>query len=234
MRRVLAVGAHPDDIELGCGGALLAHRAAGDEVTLLVLTSGQNGPGDPTVRRAEQNAAAQRLGAAVIWAGGIDCALAPDSRLITVVEAALRATSADVVYVHSPEDTHQDHRAAAAAVLSAARRGQRILHYQSPSSQGFTPTVFIDIADHLTGKLEALACHSSQVENSAMVEPDVITASARHYGALARLVFAEGFSPARFVWDVVPARTKTLAEAAAGMDGDDLAEAISLAVPAPR
>ena len=63
---VLAVGAHPDDIELGCGGALLAHAAAGDTVTMLVVTGGENGPGDDARtagRRAEQERAAALLGA---------------------------------------------------------------------------------------------------------------------------------------------------------------------------
>ncbi len=63
MRRVLAVGAHPDDIELGCGGTLLAHAAAGDAVTLLVDTDGGKGPGDLEERRAEQEQAARTLGA---------------------------------------------------------------------------------------------------------------------------------------------------------------------------
>ena len=52
MRSVLAVGAHPDDIELGCAGTLAAHRAVGDSVTMLVLTGGQNGPGADVDRRA--------------------------------------------------------------------------------------------------------------------------------------------------------------------------------------
>ena len=63
-RSVLAIGAHPDDIELGCGGALLAHVAAGDDVTMLVITGGENGPGDGARgagRRAEQERAAQLL-----------------------------------------------------------------------------------------------------------------------------------------------------------------------------
>ena len=51
MRNVVAIGAHPDDIELGCGGALLAHVAAGDSVTMLVLTGGEAGPGE---RRSSQ------------------------------------------------------------------------------------------------------------------------------------------------------------------------------------
>ena len=71
MRSVLAVGAHPDDIELGCGGALAAHRAAGHTLTMLVLSDGGNGPGTAD-RWAEQDAAARVLDAGLVWGGLAD------------------------------------------------------------------------------------------------------------------------------------------------------------------
>src|SRR3954466_9356964 len=210
MRRVLAVGAHPDDVELGCGATLLAHSAAGDAVTMLVMTGGENGPGDDAAvvgRRAEQEEAARTLGARLLWGGLRDCTLTPDATTVAVVERALQMTDADVVYVHAPDDSHQDHRATAAATLSAARRLSRVLHYQSPSTLTFTPSVFVDVTAHLTGKLTALAAHASQVELSAMVEPDAVVASARHWGAQARIGYAEAFAPTRIVLDLAPART---------------------------
>src|SRR4029453_3541843 len=76
VRNVLAIGAHPDDIELGCGASLLAHSAAGDRVTMLVLTGGENGPGTGN-RHAEQRAAATTLGASLRWGGLVDCTLTP-------------------------------------------------------------------------------------------------------------------------------------------------------------
>jgi LmbE family N-acetylglucosaminyl deacetylase len=109
---------------------------------------------------------------------------------------------ADVVYVHAPDDSHQDHRAAAAATLSAARHSSRILHYRSPSTVRFEPSLFVDISAYLDRKLAALSCHGSQVEGSAMVDPEVVAASARHFGAQARVRYAEAFAPARFVWDL--------------------------------
>src|SRR5690348_4586218 len=57
---VLAIGAHPDDVELGCGGALARHVAAGDKVTFLVMTTGERGPQDSVPRVLEQEAAAAR------------------------------------------------------------------------------------------------------------------------------------------------------------------------------
>ncbi|SFO12833.1 N-acetylglucosaminyl deacetylase, LmbE family [Geodermatophilus obscurus] len=206
-RSVLAIGAHPDDVELGCGGALLAHVAAGDTVTVLVMTGGENGPGDDTQvvgRRAEQERAAATLGATLLWGGLRDCEVVADAAAIRRIEQALRATAADLVYVHAPDDSHQDHRAVAAATLGAARRLPRVLHYQSPSTLTFTPTVYVDVTAHLSGKLAALAAHASQVERSAMVEPDAIVASARHWGAQARIGYAEAFQPTRMVLDLGP------------------------------
>jgi len=203
VRDVLAVGAHPDDIELGCGGTLLAHAAAGDAVTLLVVTDGGKGPGDLEERRAEQEQAARALGADLLWGGLPDCSVAADAATVAVVEEALRASGADVVYVHAPEDSHQDHRAVASATLSAARRLSRVLHYQSPSTLAFLPTVFVDVTAYLSGKLAALGAHATQVERSPMVEPDAVVASARHWGAFARIGYAEAFTPTRMVLDLV-------------------------------
>lgn len=207
MRSVLAVGAHPDDIELGCGATLLAHSAAGDVVTMLVVTGGENGPGDDVQvdgRRAEQQRAARTLGAQLRWGGLRDCTVTPDAATVTVIERTLQETGADVVYVHAPDDSHQDHRAVAAATLAAARRMSRVLHYQSPSTLTFSPTVYVDVTAYLSGKLAALGAHASQVELSAMVEPDAVVASARHWGAQARIGYAEAFAPTRMVIDLVP------------------------------
>ncbi|GGK24637.1 LmbE family protein [Pilimelia terevasa] len=202
MYSVLAVGAHPDDIELGCGGALAAHRAAGDAVTMLVLTGGQNGPGSVAERAQEQEEAAAQLGAVLLWGHAVDCAITADAGTVSSVEQVIEAVAADVVYVHAPEDSHQDHRAVAAATVSAARRGPRVLHYQSPSTLAFRPSVYVDVAAHLDRKLAALACHRSQVHGSAMVDPEVVAAAARYFGAQARIRYAEAFTPARFVWDL--------------------------------
>jgi LmbE family N-acetylglucosaminyl deacetylase len=212
MRRVLAVGAHPDDVELGCGGTLLAHAAAGDAVAVLVMTGGENGPAgvgaadeQARLRRREQEAAARVLGARLLWGGLTDCQVAADAAAVAVVERATAAVDADVVYVHAPEDSHQDHRAVAAVTVSAARKLSRVVHYQSPSSLAFSPSVFVDVTGFLSGKLAALRQHASQVAESAMVEPDAVVAAARYWGAQARVGYAEAFAPTRLVLDLAPA-----------------------------
>ena len=200
--KVLAVGAHPDDVELGCGAALIAHRARGDEVALLVLTNGESGPQAESSRIDEQREAARILGAALHWGGFRDGAV-PDGRAtVAVIERALRELGADVVYTHVPRDTHQDHRAAGAASLAAARGTSRVLMYETPSTRGFAPTVFIDAAPNLDGKLAALRAHMSQVLKNRMVDLEAVEAQARYRGFQARLRHAEGFETDRFTWDL--------------------------------
>jgi LmbE family N-acetylglucosaminyl deacetylase len=200
--KVLAVGAHPDDVELGCGAALLAHRARGDSVALLVLTGGEHGPQGQSSRVSEQEIAASILGAELFW-GGFEDGAVPEGRAgVAVIEEAIRATGADVVYTHFPRDSHQDHRSAAAATLAAGRQVSRILMYETPSSLGFAPTVFVDAAPYLTGKLKALRAHVSQVLQNQMVDLDAVSAQARFRGFQARLRHAEAFETERFAWDL--------------------------------
>ena len=205
---VLAVGAHPDDVELGCGAALLAHRRAGHEVTLLVMTSGENGPQQERSRRAEQEDAAALLGATVIWGGFQDGAVPADGAAISVVEAALAATAANLVYIPASADTHQDHRATASAALSAARRARRLLSYETPTTVNFTPTFYIDAAGLVEGKLELLRAHLSQVLKNGLVDLEAVEAQARYRGFQSRMREAEAFETSRFVWDIaIPAVT---------------------------
>jgi LmbE family N-acetylglucosaminyl deacetylase len=197
MRSVLAIGAHPGDVELGCAGTLAAHRAAGDTVTVLVLGGGQGGAAD---RRAEAEAAARALDCLLVWGRPADCPLQLASATIAAIENVIGSVDADVVYTHAPDDTDHDRRAAAAATLSAARHSSRVLHFPGSSTGRFEPTVFVDVSAHLERKLAALGCHGG----GATVAPDLVSASARHYGAQARVRYAEAFAPARFVWDLNP------------------------------
>ena len=144
----------------------------------------------------------------------------PDSATVRLIEQVIEATRADLVYVHAPEDSHQDHRAVAAATLGAARRLSRVLHYQSPSTLTFTPTVYVDVTAYLSGKVAALSAHASQVEMSAMVEPDAVVASARHWGSQARIGYAEAFQPTRLVLDLAPVSGVGTASGRRGLAAD--------------
>lgn len=201
---VLAVGAHPDDIELGCGGALAKHVAAGHRVTMLVVTRGEEGPGDSDVRIKEQLRAAEVLGVhELLWGQGFgDCRVSlQEFELVHLIEDAIEKASATIVYTHTANDSHQDHRVVSRCTLGAARWVSSIMTYGGPSALGFNPTAYIDISDCLDKKVEALMCHGSQVEASEKVSASWVRSSAEHYGFLCRRPFAEGFEPARLVVD---------------------------------
>ena len=199
---VLAVGAHPDDVELGCGAALLAHRRRGDRVGLLVMTTGEGGPQAARSRVLEQEDASAILGADLVWGGFYDGHVPEGREAIDVVEQAARAVQADIVYTHAPHDTHQDHRATSVASLGACRRLARVLMYESPTSVGFCPSVFVDVNGLVEAKLDLLRAHVSQVLKNGLVDLEAVEAQARYRGFQARLRHAEGFVADRFVWDM--------------------------------
>jgi LmbE family N-acetylglucosaminyl deacetylase len=205
--RVLAVGAHPDDIELGCAGALALHRLAGDEITLLVMTCGEFGPQGESPREHEQQEAASILGADLIW-GGFDDGCVPSDRIgVSVIETALRSSDADLVYTHAASDSHQDHRATHGATLAAARRNCRILAYETPSTTSFTPNLYIDVDKVLETKFDLLRCHMSQILRNGPVDIDALEAQARFRGYQAKARHAEGFEAHRFLWSPINTQT---------------------------
>jgi LmbE family N-acetylglucosaminyl deacetylase len=200
---VLAVGAHPDDVELGCGATLLRHVARGDEVTILVMTAGQRGLVEGMSRRTEQQAAASALGVRLCWGGFVDGSVPDGPDAITVIDEAVATSGAETLYTHAPHDTHQDHRATATASLAAARRLSTVLQFETPSTQGFEPTVYVDVADTLEQKMVALRSHLSQVLRQGPVDLEAIEAQARFRGFQGRIRYAEAFEAARLAWDLV-------------------------------
>jgi LmbE family N-acetylglucosaminyl deacetylase len=197
---VLAIGAHPDDLELGCAGTLARHVAQGHRVTMLVVTSGQLGPGDASLRQGEARRAARALGADLVFGGLPDGSVSDHQlSLVHLIEDVVRSTGATTVYTHRQHDSHQDHRAVASASMGACRTVQPVLCYDSPSSLGFSPSVFVDITTTLDKKLAALDVHQTQVHNSSMASPSLVMTQAGYRGFQARCEAAEGFEPLRLV-----------------------------------
>ena len=198
--RILALGAHPDDIEAGCGGALLRYSQQGQQVFLMIMTEGELG-GDAKVRTGEQAAAARVLGAEkTYWGGYPDTAIPNDRGLVQKIERVVQDVAPHVIFVHFPDDTHQDHRHLAMSTVSATRYTKNVLFYEGPTTQHFSPTVFVDIDTVLDQKIKALQAHASQVnktnvEGLSIVE---VTRSAAHFrGIQGRVKNAEGFVPLR-------------------------------------
>jgi LmbE family N-acetylglucosaminyl deacetylase len=142
------------------------------------------------------------LGAELIWGEFPDCAIPEGQDSTAVVEHAIAACRADMVYSHTPNDSHQDHRATAAATLSAARRLSRVLCYEAPSSLGFAPSIYVDVDGLVDNKTDLLRAHMSQVLSCGLVDLEAIEAQARYRGFQARLRHAEAFETPRLVLDI--------------------------------
>jgi LmbE family N-acetylglucosaminyl deacetylase len=197
--RVLAVGAHPDDVEFGCGGALLRHVARGDSVTLVILSDGERG-GKPEVRIREQSAAADFLGASLVMLHLPDGELGPAVRIVELLEPVIATLKPDIVYTHDVVDSHQDHIAAHHAVRAAARNVTSLLLFESPRSLLSTSSIFIDVSPVLDKKIALLANHASQGARSHLIDGQAVRARAMTHGLRCGLHFAEAFEPVRFEW----------------------------------
>jgi len=200
--KILAIGAHPDDIEFGCGGTLSLHVKAGHDVYLLIMTEGSEG-GDQLVRKGEQEQAVALLKPkALFWGGYHDTDLTPHmNQLVHDIEGVLMKIEPDLIFVNYEEDTHQDHRALAKAAISATRYVKNVLFYEGPTTQKFSPQVFVDIKETIEDKISLLLAHHSQVmktniEGLSIV--DVARSTALFRGVQGRVHFAEGFIPLRY------------------------------------
>jgi LmbE family N-acetylglucosaminyl deacetylase len=191
QKRVLAIGAHPDDVEIGCGGALAKHHADYDVLHILTLSRGAAG-GDVNVRTVEAQDAANLVGAHLEMASLRDTGITDGAETISIIEASIRELHPTHVYTHSLEDTHQDHRAVHTASLVAARGVPNVYCYQTPSSTvDFKPHRFVDITHYIEQKIALIGAYKSQVDRMESIQPDVTLSTARYWGRFAGYVLAE-------------------------------------------
>ncbi len=189
--RVLAIGAHPDDVEIGVGGILLRHVAEGHAVTILTLTSGAAG-GVAQDRARESQDAAALLGARLVHVDLEDTGVSEGATTIAEIQRLLDETKATTVYTHTARDVHQDHRSVHQATLVAARRVPRIYCYQAPSTTvDFHPTRFVAIDEYLERKLEVIHAYGSQVKVRRYLEEDLLRATARYWSRFSQARYVE-------------------------------------------
>jgi N-acetylglucosamine malate deacetylase 1 len=231
---VLAVGAHPDDVELTCGGTLAAFAKRGLRTAILDLTRGEAGTrGDPATRAREAADAARILGAAFrvtldLGDGGLRTDRASELEVIDVV----RRCRPRLVIAPLPDDRHPDHVRAGRLVADAAfyaglrtlatahpaHRPQQVVYV--PSHFVADPTFLVDVSDVFDTKLEAIRAYKSQFHDAASAEPQTyistpdflegVVAQARSFGRMGTVAYAEAF---------VSRRPPTLADPIAAFEG---------------
>jgi len=208
IQRVMVITAHPDDTEFGAGGTVAKLVKEGKHVTYCILTNGDKGSNDRTmrperlveIREDEQRQAARVLGVeAVDFLGFPDCELEDTRESRRAVTAAIRRHRPDLVITQNPTRTkllgvsHRDHRVAAGLALDCIYPLARD-HMTFPEllDEGLEPhkvkeiymmwwqdpEVVVDISETIDLKIKALACHASQLKDMAGVEKRVRERSA--------------------------------------------------------
>ena len=216
---ILAIGAHPDDLEILCGGTLALYAQKGHSVTMAVLTNGNMGHPDiePTemalIRRNEFETAATLIGAKTIWMDVDDEMSVVDLETRLKMVDVFREAVPDVVLTHSDLDYHVDHRNTSQLVFEAAplscvqnikrerpklNKQPLIYHFDTLGAIGFLPKEYVDITGTVEIKKEMFRCHKSQDEWMRTATGfdicEVIESVAKVRGYAAGVKYAEGFS----------------------------------------
>ncbi|NLO91273.1 MAG: PIG-L family deacetylase [Elusimicrobia bacterium] len=202
-RTILAIGAHPDDLEFGCGGLLRLLTKRGWSAHLLVMTGGEQG-GSAPVRRHEQEHSADFMRAELHWGGFNDTELPPDRTLIKTIDRHVQAIKPDILLSHYWDDTHQDHRAVAQAAITAGRHLQNMLFYEGPSTLNFKPGIYADISSAINDKLKLLKLHASQVNKTRVPHLSILESAksvAIYRGNQNKCKYAEAFQTGRLSLD---------------------------------
>jgi LmbE family N-acetylglucosaminyl deacetylase len=194
---VLAIGAHPDDVEIGVGGTLAAHSQLGHEVAVLTLSRGARG-GLEQERARESEQAAQVFGAKLYLEDLEDTRISEGDPTIRIISRVIGEVRPTMIYTHSVHDVHQDHRNTHRAVMVAGRQIGRVFCFQSPSATvDFRPSKFVPIDAQLDAKLQAIEAFGSQVALRPYLEPDLISATARYWSRFSDGRYAEAFEVIR-------------------------------------
>jgi len=209
--RLLAIGAHPDDIEFGCGGVLLAEAARGSEISLCVCSRGEAGSnGTPNEREAEAGTAAQLLGATIqfLELGG-DSHLEISAANNIAIARQIRVARPDVLLAPVPSSgQHPDHIVVSQLCRNAARLARygglselRDLpphainhHFEYAVTSGAEPghhqsTIRVDISEQFARWVELMECHRTQLRTRRYLE--LQTARARVCGLEAGVEYAQ-------------------------------------------
>lgn len=209
-RNILAVGAHADDVEIGCGGTVAQHVKKNDNVIILIMAESSYTNYTGRVLRSieegvnEEKNAAKVIGAKLINLGFKTKCVPYSSESIEAINRIIDDYDIDTIYTHWYHDTHQDHKRTTQSVLSAGRYVPNILMYEPEypagrSYLGFRNQYYVDIASTSEIKMNALKCHESQVKKYGDAFLEAVEARARHRGYEIRSEYAECFEVVRFL-----------------------------------
>jgi LmbE family N-acetylglucosaminyl deacetylase len=163
--KVLAFGAHPDDIEVGMGGTIARYSKNKYDVLMVIATI----PNKREVRRKEAEKAAEILGAKLIILDIDPDKMIFSRELVRRFDEVIREHSPEIVYTHWNHDSHQDHVAVANAVIASTRKNNCSLYMYEQTipggivPYGFRTQSFVDISEIIDTKINSILTHKSQV-----------------------------------------------------------------------
>lgn len=177
--KILAIGAHFDDIELGCGGTLYKHYTRGDEIFYLIITKSDYKSSINKHTRTSSQAkkegykSAKLLEANIIEGNFETLTLQPNKELINFLCEKISYIKPDVVYTHFKGDQHMDHRAVAQASIIATRNVDSVFAYMSniyDTEPLFNPNKFVDISKYFKTKQKMINFFKSEKETHNWVK----------------------------------------------------------------
>jgi LmbE family N-acetylglucosaminyl deacetylase len=207
-KNILAIGAHFDDIEIGCGGTLYKYAKNGANIYGLILTdSSWHSPEDMEVRsrsvaKEEGFNAAEVLGYRLVADPKFKTLhLAYNDDLIREILGVIEKYRIDTVYTHWIHDAHQDHAAASRATITACKHVPRVLMYRSnwyDSLMAFRGNFYSDISDEFEKKIFAIDCYKSEMQRTNDEWKVWVENECRINGLKVGCRYAEGFEVLKY------------------------------------
>jgi LmbE family N-acetylglucosaminyl deacetylase len=201
-RTVLAIGAHPDDLELAIGGTLARLARNGARVVMAVVSI----PTDYDVRRAEAQRSAAILGCELRFLIEDGCRRIDDIKnyqLVGLLDRAVRDLEPAAVLTHSACEFHRDHVAVHNACLSTQRlKNFDFFHFNPTMTRAvpvaFHPRAYVDVTETIELKMQAIEAHSSQF-GARGLDTELFRDVARLNGRMAGVKYAEGLDVGRML-----------------------------------
>jgi LmbE family N-acetylglucosaminyl deacetylase len=159
--KILAVGAHPDDIEFGCYGTLSHYSNLKNSINFILFSSGEKLE-KIELREKEAIESAKQINAKIDFLRFPDTEVKVSSESIDKFRELINEIKPDTLLVHHPNDNHQDHRATTQICLSTSDFFNKILFYEGPASHNFSPIIYFKIDEHFDKKINALKIFKSQ------------------------------------------------------------------------
>ncbi len=207
FRVALAIGAHPDDIEMGCAGTLARIQEMGTDVHCCVMSicEEEHSDEETDIRKKEFTEASKILEVKTCTAQNFPNRELPahSTELMDYLGGLQKELQPELVLMPWIEDSHQDHSALAYAAIRSFRKNETIIQYEilRYGSHTFTPNLFVDITRHIKTKLNALECYKTQkAKRGIYFDKRSYEALAITRGSQAGFEYAEGFVVYKFLW----------------------------------